>query len=787
MLEPPSASLLKTLSVLRLCEPADLRRCRGLVKRLTRDLPAFDSIWIDALVQTRRLTAFQAQCLENNRAGQLVIGPCLISERLGGSSQAETFLARRRDANEVGVLKLTRIAPEQIKVATERMDRLVAASRNLNHPLIVLPLATQVVEWPNAGDWRFVTISRYVPGPHLAELLIRRGRFPVHVVVEIGRQILEALSKLEASGLVHGEVSLTNVRITPKGQAVLLDAGLVSVLRPQFSFHEVLNVERYDGMAPERITNESAPTLSSDLYSLGCLLWHLLAGRPPFPVGDPLSKLHAHQTQRVCDIREWVPDAPEWLAETLLRWTALDPDKRPDSIRDAMVQFWGASRAARAELKRFRGDFDRTMPKNERAESSHRWPLTVAAVFVLSGAVLSMADRGTRSLVLSVAQPVTSRVTNYLGHPQTTVDHQTRRLANPDDTKSEIDSASAGTPVRELRSSSLAPIAMPAPQRDGRIQLAAGEFYEAADVSVRGTLEISGSPESPPTIVIADQSCSLWGDRVRLQHVQFVHRSHSDSSVAAMLVVDAQQLEVTGCSFSHDNGSAAVSTKSKRASAAIAWRPQEVRDRDVTRVELRDVSIFGQGPSLFFQVPPATFQATNLLKLGDGDLIQCVDSGRSDWLCELHQVTARGSGSLLRCWTKDAKVAMSRLALIAEGCVLDIRSTSQENSQPSKPTLVTWMASRLPPRWDTAVEWRLTSVLVPSQIDVVSLVDPQTGRRSRVDDSQLEIDGLIGAPFEFVGSATSDPRDSVLKSCEAPLLAKSELGIAAERLHPATQ
>ena len=50
MLEPPSSSLLKTLSTLRLCSPRDLRRCRGYVRRLTHELPAFDSIWIDALV-----------------------------------------------------------------------------------------------------------------------------------------------------------------------------------------------------------------------------------------------------------------------------------------------------------------------------------------------------------------------------------------------------------------------------------------------------------------------------------------------------------------------------------------------------------------------------------------------------------------------------------------------------------------------------------------------------------------------------------------------------------------
>lgn len=134
MLEPPSSSLLKTLSSLKLCTPRDLRRCRGYVRRLTRDLPAFDSIWIDALVQSRRLTAFQGQSLEMSQGERLQVGPCLLLERLGGTATAETFLARRRDAEDVCVLKLTSTAPEQLRPQSELLAKLVAAAADFSHP-----------------------------------------------------------------------------------------------------------------------------------------------------------------------------------------------------------------------------------------------------------------------------------------------------------------------------------------------------------------------------------------------------------------------------------------------------------------------------------------------------------------------------------------------------------------------------------------------------------------------------------------------------------------------------
>ena len=339
MLEPPSALLLKTLAALKLCTPRDLRRSRAVVKRVTRDLPTFDSVWIDALVQQRRLTPFQAECLEAGRAEQLAIGPCLLLERLGRTAFAETFLARQREAHDVCVLKLTSVAAEQLAALRGRLEQLTEIHRQGIHPGIVGPQAWQQIAWPTANDLRLVSISQHVRGPHLAELLIRRGRFPIPVVIEVGRELLAALAALESLRLAHGDISLTNVRITPSGQAVLVDAGVVTALRPEFSFHTVLPAERYDGLAPERIAGQP-PSSASDLYSLGCLLWQLLAGRPPFLAGDPLAKLAAHQTKPIPDVRDCVPDAPDKLAEMLLRWTSLNPASRPRSWKRLHSRGW---------------------------------------------------------------------------------------------------------------------------------------------------------------------------------------------------------------------------------------------------------------------------------------------------------------------------------------------------------------------------------------------------------------------------------------------------------------
>jgi serine/threonine-protein kinase len=750
VLEPPSTSLLKTLSALRLCSPRDLRRCRGYVRRLTYDLPAFDSIWIDALVQSQRLTAFQGHCLEAGHGERLQVGPCLLLERLGGTATAETFLARRRDAEDVCVLKLTTAAPEQLRPQGERLAKLVSVAASFRHPAIVLPQATQIVEWPASGEWRQVTISPHVRGPHLAELLVRRGRFPDSVVVEIGRQLLDGLVALESQGLVHGDISLSNVRITPQGQAVLVDAGLVPELRPQFTFHTVRSADRYDGLAPERISVGLPPSSISDLYALGCLLWHLLAGRPPFAAGDALAKIAAHQTQPIGDVREWVPDAPDWLAETLLCWTAINPAARPRTLREAAADFGRPTRAGRRRLAVFRGEFDRSTPRRPTEESSSRWPLTVAVIFVLTGASLSLFDQGARNFVLSLARP--------------------KATASPDVTPHEA--------RREPLISEPQPL--PAPDGSGRMLLAPGGRYLAEEIAGAGSLQIIGDAIVPAEIIVTEQALSLWAEHVQLQHVRLVRQTSAIDRPPPLLIADCQQLVVADSRFEQRD---ADGTRARRPGAAIAWRSREsVRSRE-TSVTLRNVAVVGDGPAVYLQSPPQTLAAENVLKVGGGDFLQLSDSRHSDWQCDLHRVTLRDSGPLLRCWPASANAPFSRMTLSATGCVVDLaRAANAPASEASRPCLIAWMTGRLPSNWASAIDWHLTGLLVSPDIDILARVDPTTGQRTAVDESQLDIAGLVVNSLEFNGPASPRPQDSVLSSFDASLPAATPVGIDADAL-----
>ena len=390
MVEPPSRRLQQILLGLELCSPRDLRRCASRVKTLSAGLPAFDSVWLDALVQRRVLTSWQAQTIEADQPELLRIGPCKVEDRIGQSHRSATYLARLPDQKGQCVIKRVLVPAELRKPVNDRLKLLIEKSARLPQPGIIVPHS--VSEVPNtplpqlasseklkesaatrasrqtsaisarqkkgskAGVGRvrrkirkagtqtsdnlnteLAIVSRWVDGLSLSEIVLRRGRLPAADVDAIARQLLESLAGLHEAGIVHGEILLSNIRLLTSGQAVLVDAGIRPALQPEFQINAHVAPEQNDGVAPELIGTGAAATPRSDLYALGFALWHVLAGRPAFPTGDPLAKLAAHQTERLPDIREFAPDTPDRLARMIECLTEPTASHRPRSARDILT------------------------------------------------------------------------------------------------------------------------------------------------------------------------------------------------------------------------------------------------------------------------------------------------------------------------------------------------------------------------------------------------------------------------------------------------------------------
>ncbi|MCA9058560.1 MAG: hypothetical protein KDA85_08675, partial [Planctomycetaceae bacterium] len=255
----PSKQLMERLERFGLCSRADVRACEPLVARMCSDLPDFDSIWLDALVQEKLLTRYQAQLLSSPAARLLIGDHLLIRNRLGPyTCQA----LDRRSGSFVAIRELNLTAESR----SSGMDRLRHLLTSLNTreqrpvPAIVLPamilsdesrdgappdtsdgaqsisaqggpepavdespdttvrvrLDRHVALQTDISPDRFdAVISPWVDGWRLNELMIRGGRLPWSAVAEIGRDLLQAIAWLESARLLHGDVVTSHVILRP--------------------------------------------------------------------------------------------------------------------------------------------------------------------------------------------------------------------------------------------------------------------------------------------------------------------------------------------------------------------------------------------------------------------------------------------------------------------------------------------------------------------------------------------------------------------------------------------
>ncbi|MBI1967645.1 MAG: serine/threonine protein kinase [Gemmatimonadetes bacterium] len=202
-----------------------------------------------------------------------------------------------------------------VSVAADRFLREIRYAGKLNHPHIA-PLLDS-----GEDDYLLWYAMPYVPGDTVRQTLRRERMLPIDRAVRIACEVLEALAYAHQHGIAHRDIKPDNIVLSPNG-AVLVDLGIARaiarsgddrVTRSGF----VVGTEEY--MSPEQA--EGAPDVDgrTDLYSLGVLLFEMLAGRPPFSSPSAAAVLDMQQHHAPPDVREFRKDVPPPLAAAIAR------------------------------------------------------------------------------------------------------------------------------------------------------------------------------------------------------------------------------------------------------------------------------------------------------------------------------------------------------------------------------------------------------------------------------------------------------------------------------------
>lgn len=301
------------------------------------------------LLNSGWITAYQANQLLQGRGAELVLGPYLLLERLGEGGMGEVFKARHQLMNRTVALKIIRKERLAYPEAVQRFHREIRLAAQLDHPHLV-----RAHDAAQVGGLSFL-VMEFAEGADLHRLVQKSGPLPVGQACLYVRQAALGLQHAHERGLVHRDIKPSNLQATDEGRTVkVLDMGLARSQTPDANedgkteltqAHSVMGTP--DFIAPEQIDDPRKADARTDIYSLGCTFYYLLAGRPPFPDGAWEEKLFCHRKIEPQPIEQRRPDVPLALGTVLRKMMAKRPEDRFPTcaaVAETLAPFRGIAR-----------------------------------------------------------------------------------------------------------------------------------------------------------------------------------------------------------------------------------------------------------------------------------------------------------------------------------------------------------------------------------------------------------------------------------------------------------
>ncbi len=258
----------------------------------------------------------------------------LVARELGAGGMAVVYLAQDARHDRPVAIKVLR-ADLGAALGPERFQREIAVAARLRHPNIV-PL----YDSGEADGLRFFVMP-YVEGESLRARLDREGPLPVPEAIGIAREVAEALAHAHGHDLIHRDIKPDNI-LLEGGHALVADFGIARAAAPATATRLTatgLSVGTPAYMSPEQALGEASVDARSDVYSLGCVLFEMLAGEPPFAartVQASIARRMSEPAPRIRHFRETVPVHVEQAIVTALARAPADRYRSAAEFRDAL-------------------------------------------------------------------------------------------------------------------------------------------------------------------------------------------------------------------------------------------------------------------------------------------------------------------------------------------------------------------------------------------------------------------------------------------------------------------
>jgi len=309
----------------------------------------------EALVRDAALTNWQAENLLRGKRRGFVLGKYRLLSLLGRGGMNAVYLAEHSLMRRRCALKI--LPTKRLKDHSEidRFHREAHAVASLQHSNIV---RAYDIDMGLDGDVEIhFFVMEYVDGQSLQDRVERDGPLPIVDAANFIRQAAEGLAHAHSAGIVHRDVKPANLLVDRHGVVKILDLGLAKFFDAGSSTGAVDEkpvLGTADYVSPEQALDGRSTDARSDIYSLGCTFYFLLAGHPPFPEGTLNQRLVSHQFQQPTPIVQKRSDVPEELASILDRMLAKKPSDRVQTAEEVaeLLRQWLVEHADRAWLQK---------------------------------------------------------------------------------------------------------------------------------------------------------------------------------------------------------------------------------------------------------------------------------------------------------------------------------------------------------------------------------------------------------------------------------------------------
>jgi serine/threonine-protein kinase len=337
MLEPKASRFYQAALQSGLIDEAGLDDCFAQIPPEKQTPDAIDRRLARSAISSGRLTLWQAQQILGGRSTGFKIDKYVLLDLLGRGGMGRVYLARDIRLNRLVAFKILSQERMNNPRAIARFQREAKVGAQLQHENLV-----RVYDEGEANGVRYL-VMEYIEGKNVGQLIGELGQIPWPTAARLGRQIALGLEHARLKELIHRDVNPCNILVTQDGSAKLTDLGLAIDLNEQDNVtRDGATVGTFDYVSPEQARHSRSVDTRADIYSLGCTLFHMIAGRVPFPVVSLPEKLYAHQLHDPEPLTELAPGTPDGLSAVVMKMIRKKPEERyqtPLEVAQALEPF----------------------------------------------------------------------------------------------------------------------------------------------------------------------------------------------------------------------------------------------------------------------------------------------------------------------------------------------------------------------------------------------------------------------------------------------------------------